>query len=613
MDIYKLLPVEILDIVFDTIANSMYPFNDLRQCQLTCKNWSEPAQEHLYKSVTLYEHEQFMKLLTTLCYPGSKSARHLKSITIKYDHVSLEGLFRLLLLRCPNIKTLYTVPMINHRRLFEEIRQACDRGGCRRLERVIGLDNSSALYQRMYINTMYYLRNSLRDLSLDEDYMVRSNDPTHSPWQILNEFQGLRTLNVKMNNVETFYRLGKCTKTCSNLEKLELFWDPRVYPNEDMISDIHCMTAYPTVKHLSLSHVHITKQMLEYIIHEFPNLDILTIFQPIILQSFYNTIPNSLWLQFLAFLQNIKKKVSIERLYFTDIPDVIADYFNTRKSNARLRVFLKDSMNEQSLVDIKHERKQSGDRDTLIEVQLWVIPGENESPFLTLLRRTGGFLKSFDARACRRFNFIDRSFLDIICQKCSSLEQLQLDSFTIITDSALQRQTNASIKEVSMSACNFSQELFPEFSIRFPSLSNLSLIGCCLEGDVGIYHHNYYNVVIKMPYTAFDTLAWSWPIYWRAHRQPRWHTYKSRFYGIVLRIDTSAKSYYYLCNKNGDVIESTGASFQKSWDIKTILSFYIQCKEIKKFKLTLGDRSWKIAFTRLQKSKFPASGITTVK
>jgi hypothetical protein len=110
------------------------------------------------------------------------------------------------------------------------------------------------------------------------------------------------------------------------------WWDPDFKTNEDTATDIDSLNVYSTVKHLKFISLSVTKMTLEYIIHAFPNLNVL-IASFLVLQRFHNTIPNHLWVQFLTFIYETKSKILVGDLGITDISGVLTDFFKTRKSN----------------------------------------------------------------------------------------------------------------------------------------------------------------------------------------------------------------------------------------------------------------------------------------
>jgi hypothetical protein len=591
MNNWKYLPVEILNLVFDGItSSSSNAAKDFYQCQLTCKNWSEPAQRRLYESISIRCHITFMKLFATVRFSDFYAAQFLKEITYHgRDAPDIEFL-HLLLLSCPNIEKLYCDNEDYYIRFFEQIRLAYERGACKRIQYVDGGSGKRPTsYYQMYLDTMYCLRNSLHDLSIMDNFKVQPHT-THSPLQTLNEFSALRTLNIKISCMKAFYFIGKYTENCRKLEKLQLHWCFNINTYEDIAADVHSLIRCPTIQHLHLS-LPLTKKALEFIIHAFPNLDVLIASFHVLGHS-TNTIPNSLWVNFLAFLQNTKRIVAVEPMFIDDIPGVIAGYFHTRKLNARLYISHESSYGMPCLKTIK-DRAKTGHGDISIELQLPMMQSENESIFFTLLLRAGSLLYSliFDGAAYDLCGYVlDDAAWNIICQKCTSLEYLKLISTTIKGSTLQLQQTNTSIRNITMEYCDISYIMFPILSIRLPLLSNLSLMHCGITNRHKSYPRDYYNAYINMPNTSFDTLSWT-------EHYPRYS--KSKFKRAIVRIDISSITYLYIGKKDGSITRRSIEPFQKFWKYKRESALHIRCQDIKKLNVIYDNYSWEIVFTEL--------------
>jgi hypothetical protein len=591
MNNWKYLPVEILNLVFDGItSSSSNAAKDFYQCQLTCKNWSEPAQRRLYESISIRCHITFMKLFATVRFSDFYAAQFLKEITYHgRDAPDIEFL-HLLLLSCPNIEKLYCDNEDYYIRFFEQIRLAYERGACKRIQYVDGGSGKRPTsYYQMYLDTMYCLRNSLHDLSIMDNFKVQPHT-THSPLQTLNEFSALRTLNIKISCMKAFYFIGKYTENCRKLEKLQLHWRLNINTYEDIAADVHSLIRCPTIQHLHLS-LPLTKKALEFIIHAFPNLDVLIASFHVLGHS-TNTIPNSLWVNFLDFLQNTKRIVAVERIFIDDIPGVLTDYFNRRKVDARLLISHSNYFSVPCLKIIK-DKAHTGHGDISIEVQLLMVQNRNEFIFFTLLHRIGSFFNSliFEAIPHHVCGFeLDGAALDVICQKCTSLEYLKLIS-TTITGSTLQlQQTNTSIRNITMEYCDISHELFPALSIRLPLLSNLSLKHCGIMNSDKTYLGEDYNTLINMPNTSFNTLSWT-------DYYPRYSKFK--FKRAIIRIDISSITYLYIGKKDGSITRRSIEPFQKFWKYKRESALHIRCQDIKKLNVIYDNYSWEIVFTEL--------------
>jgi hypothetical protein len=136
MSAWKDLPNEILNLVFDILARDHYGQHslkvfDLKQCQLTCKNWSEVAKRLLCETILIRGSDHLERLLTTLSLSKSNPGLYVKHIFIYRWDTAVEYLERLLLM-CPNIEKLGGPPDANGD-VFAQVRKAYENGACKHL------------------------------------------------------------------------------------------------------------------------------------------------------------------------------------------------------------------------------------------------------------------------------------------------------------------------------------------------------------------------------------------------------------------------------------------------------------------------------------------------
>jgi hypothetical protein len=577
MNSWKHLPGEILDLIFDIILKYYGGSEYLCQCKLTCKNWNEHAQMRLYEKIHIFEHKTFSKLLAALCSTEYKPACYVKNIFMQVD----EEFFYLLLLRCPNLEVI-DGELSRSGGVLKALQEACERGACKHLERIPSLLNTtSEVDKQTYVNIIYYLRESLRKLYVHENYTIPTNTASQLLLQNLNEFPVLRALTVNLDSTKTFYQIGKYIACCKNLDQLEFHGYCYKDVIENMFPDVHSLDICPTIKYLHLHDTCVTKKLLEYIMHAFPNLDNFFIRHYRDHGHNDDTIPNSLWLQFFTFIRNMKKDPCVW-VGIADIPGVLADYFSMKRSDAHIRINY-DTTTTLPYVCIKNSKEKTEDRYVPIEVCLSSRYDRDTRLSTKLLRRAGGFLKSL-IYVKERFDgteFGGSTFVDFVCQQCPSLEKFEFSNLNFFYRNTMQVQTNTSIKEIAVNSCTIPNDLFTELSIRFPSLSNLRIRYYNRTNDNTPFQ-DYHNHVIEIPNISLDTLAWSWS------------TDFCIFWNVNLRIDTPKKSYYYVTDEVDDPIESPSVLFQKLWNDKTVLSLHIHCQEIKTLDFTFKTRPWDI-------------------
>jgi hypothetical protein len=578
MKSWKHLPGEILDLIFGIVLEDSGGSRYLCRCQLTCKNWSEHAQVRLYEKIRIFQHKTFSKLLATLYSTEYKPACYVKNILMQVD----EEFFYLLLLRCPKLEVI-DGGLSRGGGVLKALQEACERGACKHLERIPSLLNiTSEVDKQMYINIIYYLRASLRELYVYENYTIPTNAASRLLLQNLNEFPVLRALTVNLDSMKTFYQIGKYIACCKNLDRLNLRGYYCMGMIANMLPDVHSLDICPTIKYLHLHGIYVTKKLLEYIMHAFPNLNSFHIRHYRDSRHSDDTIPNFLWLQFFTFIRNMKKN-SYAWVGIADIPGVLADYFSMKRSDAHIRINY-GTTTALPYVCIKNSKEKTEDRHVPIEVCLSSRYDRDTRMSTKLLHRAGGFLKSL-IYVKERFDgteFGGSTFVDFVCQQCPSLEKLEFSNLNFFYRNTMQVQTNTSIKEITVNSCTIPNELFTELSIRFPSLSILRIKYCDRVNSDGTPLQGYHNLVIEIPNISLDTLAWSWS------------TDFCIFGNVSLRIDTRKKSYYYVTDEVNDSIESPSVLFQKLWNDKAVLSLHIHCQEIKTLDFTFKTRPWDI-------------------
>jgi hypothetical protein len=603
MRVWKELPTELLFIIFDMIVKdsdlNVYLTNfTLTQCQLTCQHWREHAQRHIYRSIQLRSPNQFSDLLATLSSCQSNAGIFIKDVNIDpWDRFAPHvGFLQIFLLKCPNIETLDTFTDATGE-LFDQIRKAYERGACRRLRETPSLEEGLPESDRQkYLDAAYCLHNSLQTLSLDDDSVVTSTKslPRIPLLQNLNVFVNLHCLNLKMKSLETIFQLGQYIEGCHLLKELHVEWYFNSKSSRQTDLAVSSTTPCPTIKELDFEDVPLTKHMLEYMIHAFPNLSSFSM-GATSLPQITHTIPAGLWVKFLVYFNTREfKSLEIQQLYITDIPRVLADYFTQETVNKHLEIKYQESNAlKLSYVNINYFNPRECiwqiKMNFTITVVFPVRTDRDELPHSKLLRKAGNFLQSLEFNGCGPVcgMYLKRNgfFLDSIFRLCPSITNLILSRLAFKNCSSDLHQ-NTSIQNLKIIECYLSQCIFLELSSRLPSLSNLWVEGPLHVDSNGRLQENCSKYIIEMPYTSFDILNWIMDF-----NVPR------TYFNANIKVITSTKTYYYIGNEDGTVDEITDTSFQKSWENKSVFSMFIECNTMKALYLRLEHRSWHISIT----------------
>jgi hypothetical protein len=306
---------------------------------------------------------------------------------------------------------------------------------------------------------MYCLRNSLEDVGL---YDVSA----YSLPKSLKEFPKLRSLKIEMiPRLDIICDIGKYTKSCPGFVDLTIshkFRSGVLYGDID--SDVQSIIPCPTVQCLDLGGLPLTKNILQYIMHAFPNINSFHI-NPV--SVFISSVDSyNLWMQFLVYLSKVKNFIEVVKLFIDDLPAFLTEYFNTIIFNGRLKIkhisFASWSRSRPYITYYKY-----GAHEPTMTVYL----SENEQ-ILHLLPKASPFLNTLKCYCNRQEYERHNILLDQIFQQCSSLESLHLSNLSIGNCNP-EPQTNTSITDLTLTDCDLLPEFFPELSARLPSLSNL--------------------------------------------------------------------------------------------------------------------------------------------
>jgi hypothetical protein len=63
------------------VLSHLWKKNDIEACELTCKNWSQPAQEYLYKDTNIVTYEKCQKFIQGMQSRPNYPAKVVKTIS----------------------------------------------------------------------------------------------------------------------------------------------------------------------------------------------------------------------------------------------------------------------------------------------------------------------------------------------------------------------------------------------------------------------------------------------------------------------------------------------------------------------------------------------------
>lgn len=197
-------PKEILHQIFQYLSDHE---RMLHQLQLTCKNWSQVAQELLYQKICYFEDAQKASLLLrTLASPNKSIAHVVKEIIVEEDHLQIHSNLFTFMRLCPNLKIVKQT-INSSANYFPHMLKLHQEGYLQNLEEV---DAPSRLnyYQeiRDYNKLMLASIKSITCLKCFEEPSTRGIFPLAD---CLAEFTHLRKLEITVKDDVSLFEISK--------------------------------------------------------------------------------------------------------------------------------------------------------------------------------------------------------------------------------------------------------------------------------------------------------------------------------------------------------------------------------------------------------------------
>ncbi|KAI8092325.1 uncharacterized protein B0P05DRAFT_525806 [Gilbertella persicaria] len=403
----------------------------------------------------------------------------------------------------------------------------------------------------------------------------------------LNEFKQLNKLDIRNHTNSPLTELDSMLDKCVQLEDLSITLHPidlasEPFSQETSQVNVKKLKPMKSVKQLTLNMLLNSQDALPYVMYKFPNAKHLNInyfyvFSQLGVEQepkpFYTT---EFLRAFSAYLQQMES-VHIDDIQAQNLLDVVR--------------CLQANANEIRLVvDVLFEEEFTGSSIDTLGIKLGFKPvprmnyvskiGNHSLNFLNILRETANVLTSLKIE-CSKLDepdFISQDmdfrhlyygyFLDDIFTSCPKLKSLTLNDTTLMKLNP-EAGINHSIETVKFFLVRFDLHVLFQLSVRLPVLKYLTIdiwSNCGSEGQHIPDSNNHYFV--DMPYTSFNTFS-----FLDEHRR-----YSDQFF---MRLCTTKGEKYYIGSRDR-LAESDYRVYNEAKVVKSLLSFDIRCRSIKK-------------------------------
>lgn len=525
------LPFEILLNIFQEIQHVAH----VKQCQLTCKNWSLPAQTRIYRNVVISNIYRGSSFLDTISRENGLGTL-VRTVKLRYGDSSIvisdDGAFILVYILakyCPKIELLHGNWTPNNAWKFIHVLSQTD---FKQLEDI--QFELKAYEYKDYVDAMLKLKHNMIRLDVHDSLSYEDVSQEYAFFiQHLGEFPKLKYLTVgttKPNRIfelESFIDQCSPTLTCmvfTTLQSLEMFDYPILNKSIDSV------IPRPSLKSLDADGVVYIDSVIEYIMRKFPQLDHLVLNQSRNIldeETDIYGLSQSCCEAFFEYLSRMKKflvRCSILSYHFTYVMELYQrilaadDDFTVKYSCQELsdddRVCPVVNFKRLTSLNLKQPKRMSFAPSselptyfTLVKVKGYYDPTMEDPPVLEFVKEYGAKIKEFSIKISKS-NVIIKTILDA----CPSLEALTLKSmiFTSYSNSIQRilprnfKKTN--LKILTLENCNLysKKSIFLEFSHCFPSLQYLEIRQCEWLPNHKMVEHGLHTV--NMPGICFEEL-----------------------------------------------------------------------------------------------------------
>ncbi|KAI9359897.1 hypothetical protein BD770DRAFT_385735 [Pilaira anomala] len=333
------LPTEILQVIFKHLEEKksipsvprrhLYiASKDLAQCQLTCKNWTRLAQSNLYTSLELANLLQLRSFVDTLITQNQLLGLSIENISFifrrdeSYD-IDIFDLISKIVCFCPDLKGLYTnfATCIG---LWNCIQTQKSKGFFPNLE---FMTRPQHAYHQIpeYNIAAYSIKETLRELTIycSQLELIEPGEKK------LEHFINLNTLYFILHQTSNVYTIHQQIQRCSSVKWVDIAYktfaqgENQIIPTLDESSHIHDIC--PNVRKFCIRGIVFDKQLPEYMMKIFPNLDTVDLNFKLLRNPdspLLDKLSTNDALRFLSFLLKMKS-VNVSYIPIEDVDDVM--------------------------------------------------------------------------------------------------------------------------------------------------------------------------------------------------------------------------------------------------------------------------------------------------
>jgi hypothetical protein len=561
MGSWDILPAEIIA----KIAKEIESHQDIKQFQLTCKNWAPLAQQQLYADIELVtEHQlraftenitsnpslglfverlristvshlfRFMDYYAGTTYTPSRQEFYFAN----WDEYCAKprDYFAKLTEYCPNVRQILDTRGFGER-FWKLLIRTLQEGKWNQVH-LIEPPTASSGNLVYYGKAVWEIRDRLTELQISDElhqlvaWHGQDMGSSHSVAEKILAFPKVQNLTLmKEERCSYIYNFNEYIDNCVSLKRLTVHCqhldedseEDIMFKEHRILSNIFTIKQQHAVKKLDIVLSLINNDTLAYIVRKFPSLSALRLIH---YKSLKTECSYEINRQFLEYASKIPF-IQIKYLEMKNMCELLPITFKDRiKYGKRETIFeieyCSPPRNRNRNFRIEEERNYFNHRCRIDALSIWDNDKNSTCnidifldvpeyycgsalPHVTLIENLGNEITSLQLKCQTKtgmFTNIARDyFLDHILANCFQMERLNLDGAFLVHCSPT-LPVKKHLNSLVLYNCDIYPGLFKELSPLLPSLGSLQLDRCRFISEDGEQLQNQFYFVMSMPHTS---------------------------------------------------------------------------------------------------------------
>lgn len=599
------LPQEVLLKILQEVESAYSP--ELLQCQLTCRAWKQVSQVLLYSSLTLLTYADAERALNTVTtYNLNNAVRKVSFESPLTQSPKMEQFLPLFFGACRYVKSIDS-NCTKDESFWTKLLQECYKGTLTKVETLPRAELSRDSGIKIYGYVAMELCSTLTAVQI-WDWPKSEPSFRNNPVALnLHKFPHLKRLMVCVSGVYNASKVAPLIQDCKQLEFLSIVNHPdrrTFYSHTGFDISLPLPAPMPGIKTIETDMVTMTQNMINQLMHAFPNLTRLIV-NPTTESDFNlendldeeisflvrmqlegHSIARNIWTEFIAHVYNNVRTFELSAIFPIDMDQVVLSAMQNpqfRDHGGMLRIVYVRRNNfmeiepyigissAENLIKIVYETRERYNAAN--------VNGIGRLPHMDLVESVGNKFKRLHVSINPAVHFGDENrplyslaggyFLDHVLENCTELTELTVSGAHLIECDPDYAVSN-SVTTLRLIECLVCPSVLLQLSHRLPQLTDFVFCYSCFVSLAGQVLQTNKSISIDLSHTTLNSLSLE---------------FLNRIYGdcaeFHLKIQRLNEVAYYTGRDSKEFDRCKKRAYQESLDYSHSVSIEILCVDLK--------------------------------